>query len=72
MPQFETVAISPYSQYTVPNQIYTSRTTNQVAVDDDWVRDTSESYELFNLQETRAFGSDRKIIAHMELDTGPL
>ena len=58
-----------------PNQIRTSRTTNQVAVDDDCVSDTSESYELFNLQETRSKPLVVTVklnnsTAHMELDTG--
>ena len=58
-----------------PNQICTSRATNQVAVDDDCVSDTSESYELFNLQETRSKPLVVTVklnnsTAHMELDTG--
>ena len=58
-----------------PNQSRTSRTTHQVAADDDCVSDTSESYELFNLQETR---SKPLVVAvklnnstiNMEIDTG--
>ena len=36
-----------------PTQNQGSRTTHQIAVDDNCVSDTSEAYKLFNLQETR-------------------
>ena len=52
-----------------------SRTTHQIAADDDCVSDTSESYELFNLQETRTKALVVTVKLNnstldMELDTG--
>ena len=52
-----------------------SRTTHQVAADEDNVRDTAESYELFNLQETRSKPLVVTVklndsTTDMELDTG--
>ena len=58
-----------------PNQSYPSRTTHQVAADEDNVSDTAESYELFNLQETRSKPLVVTVklndsTTDMELDTG--
>ena len=56
-----------------PNQVRTSQTLNQVAVDDDCMSNTSESYELFYLQDTRSKPLVVRVklnnsTAHMELD----
>ena len=58
-----------------PNQSHTPRTTHQVAADDDCVSDTSESYEFFNLQETRSKPLVVTVklndsTTNMEVDTG--
>lgn len=73
MPQPKTDTVSPAVNR--PNHSHTSRTTHQVAADDGYVSDTSESYELFNLQETRSKPLVVTVklnnsIVHMELDTG--
>ena len=58
-----------------PTQNQGSRTTHQIAADDDCVSDTSEAYELFNLQETRTKPLVVTVKLNnssldMELDTG--
>ena len=58
-----------------PTQNQGSRTTHQIAADDDWVSDTSEAYELFNLQKTRTKPLVVTVKLNnstldMELDTG--